>query len=73
MMQKFNYAWSKFVSFFGRKSVGSEVYDNFISIQYCPKKATNYKEKTQERRRYHHPNISAKTLIKSNNEVKDYK
>ena len=31
-------------------------------IQYCPNEAINYKNKTQKRQRYHHPNISAKDL-----------
>lgn len=35
-------------------------------IHYCPKKAINYKKKTQNRGRYHHPDISAKRLIQSN-------
>lgn len=39
-------------------------------MQYCPKKAINYKEKTQTRRRYHHPTVSAKQLIQSNKMVK---
>lgn len=31
-------------------------------IQYCPKRAINYKTKTQERRRYTHPDISFQEL-----------
>jgi len=36
-------------------------------IQYCPQKAINYKDSTQKRRRYTHPEISYKELIKYNN------
>jgi ferredoxin len=32
-------------------------------IQWCPQKAINYKNKTQNRSRYHNPNISVKELI----------
>jgi ferredoxin len=32
-------------------------------IQYCPQKAINYKDKTQNRKRYHHPDISAEGMI----------
>jgi ferredoxin len=32
-------------------------------IQWCPKQAINYKDKTQDRSRYHHPAISFKELI----------
>ena len=32
-------------------------------IQLCPEKAINYLDKTQNRRRYHHPQITAKDLI----------
>jgi ferredoxin len=32
-------------------------------IQYCPQKAINYKNKTQRRERYHHPNINAEELV----------
>jgi ferredoxin len=35
-------------------------------IQYCPQKAINYKDKTQKRRRYTHPEISYKELAESN-------
>lgn len=31
-------------------------------IQYCPCEAINYKDKTQKRSRYHHPDISAEEL-----------
>lgn len=31
-------------------------------IQYCPCEAINYKDKTQNRSRYHHPNISAEDI-----------
>lgn len=31
-------------------------------IQYCPVEAINYKNRTQKRKRYHHPNISADEL-----------
>jgi ferredoxin len=33
-------------------------------IQYCPQKAINYKDKTQKRRRYTHPQISHKEISK---------
>ena len=36
-------------------------------IQYCPNEAINYKDKTQKRKRYHHPNIDAIELIKFRN------
>ena len=36
-------------------------------IQYCPQKAINYKNATQNRRRYHHPDIDYKELSKYNN------
>lgn len=34
-------------------------------IQYCPNKALNYKNVTQKRKRYHHPEITAKELSKN--------
>lgn len=36
-------------------------------IQYCPQKAINYKNATQNRRRYTHPEINYKELVKYNN------
>jgi ferredoxin len=33
-------------------------------IQFCPRKAINYRDKTQKRRRYHHPAISAEDLTR---------
>jgi len=33
-------------------------------IVFCPKSAINYKNKTQKRTKYHHPNISAALMIK---------
>ena len=35
-------------------------------IQYCPQKAINYRNKTQKRRRYNHPEINYKELAESN-------
>lgn len=35
-------------------------------VQWCPKKAINYKNKTQNRRRYTNPSISVKELIEGN-------
>lgn len=35
-------------------------------IQYCPSKAINYKDKTQDRKRYTHPDISWKELAELN-------
>jgi ferredoxin len=35
-------------------------------LHYCPQKAINYKDKTQNRRRYSHPEISYKELSASN-------
>ena len=35
-------------------------------IQYCPEKAINFKNKTQSRRRYTHPDINWKELSESN-------
>jgi ferredoxin len=32
-------------------------------IQWCPQKAINYKLKTQNRGRYHHPNIQLQEII----------
>ncbi len=32
-------------------------------IQWCPKQAINYKNKTQDRGRYHHPNITLEEMI----------
>ena len=32
-------------------------------IQWCPKQAINYKDKTQDRKRYHHPNITLEDMI----------
>ncbi|MBO0454609.1 EFR1 family ferrodoxin [Candidatus Enterococcus murrayae] len=40
-------------------------------VQYCPKKAINFKSKTQQRRRYNHPEISSKTLIRHNRKIVD--
>ncbi|GHV46241.1 iron-sulfur protein [Clostridia bacterium] len=34
-------------------------------IQFCPQKAINYKGKTEKRKRYHHPEVTAQDLIKS--------
>lgn len=34
-------------------------------IQYCPAKAINYKNRTQKRRRYHHPQVGGSQLSKS--------
>jgi ferredoxin/flavodoxin len=36
-------------------------------IQYCPRQAINYKDKTQKRKRYTHPEISYKELSEYNN------
>jgi ferredoxin len=36
-------------------------------IQYCPQRAINYKDKTQKRKRYTHPEISYKELSEYNN------
>jgi MinD superfamily P-loop ATPase len=36
-------------------------------IQYCPRKAINYKNKTQKRKRYTHPEINYKELSEYNN------
>lgn len=36
-------------------------------VQWCPKKAINYKNKTQNRGRYTNPSISVKELIEYNN------
>ena len=33
-------------------------------IQHCPKRAINYQEKTQKRRRYTHPDVDAQTIIR---------
>ncbi|GCF92988.1 flavodoxin [Enterococcus florum] len=41
-------------------------------VQYCPEKAINFKEKTQKRRRYHHPEIPAATLIQSNRQRQEW-
>jgi ferredoxin/flavodoxin len=38
-------------------------------IQFCPKRAVNYKNKTQNRRRYVNPNITLDEIIKGNNRV----
>ena len=38
-------------------------------IQYCPRKAINYKNATQERRRYTNPDITCKELIERNKGV----
>lgn len=35
-------------------------------IQFCPKRAINYKDKTNRRRRYKHPSITARELIENN-------
>jgi ferredoxin len=35
-------------------------------IQWCPQKAINYKGKTEQRKRYHHPGVAAKDLMKNN-------
>ena len=32
-------------------------------VQWCPKQAINYKNKTQDRGRYHHPDITLKEMI----------
>lgn len=34
-------------------------------IQYCPEKSLNYKNKTQKRRRYHHPQIDHKEIAEA--------
>ncbi|KZX12496.1 EFR1 family ferrodoxin [Methanobrevibacter filiformis] len=36
-------------------------------IQYCPEQALNYKNKTQNRGRYNHPDINYEELVKMNN------
>ncbi|MDR3121471.1 MAG: flavodoxin, partial [Clostridiales bacterium] len=33
-------------------------------IQFCPKRAINYRDKTQKRKRYHHPDITAQDLVR---------
>ena len=33
-------------------------------VQWCPEQAINYKDKTQSRGRYHHPEITVKDLLK---------
>ena len=38
-------------------------------IQHCPKRAINYKNKTQKRGRYTHPDIRYQTIIKSQGEL----
>ncbi|HBF38330.1 MAG TPA: flavodoxin [Firmicutes bacterium] len=35
-------------------------------IQWCPKQAINYKDKTQKRGRYHHPDITLAEMINKN-------
>jgi ferredoxin len=41
-------------------------------IQYCPQQAINYKDKTQKRKRYTHPEISYKELSEYNNGVRPH-
>lgn len=33
-------------------------------IVFCPKSAINYKDKTQNRTKYHNPNVTAKEMSK---------
>ncbi|MFP3154920.1 EFR1 family ferrodoxin [Lachnospiraceae bacterium ZAX-1] len=37
-------------------------------LQFCPQQAIHYQGKTEKRRRYHHPDITAKDLIKKQEE-----
>ncbi|MDF2856446.1 MAG: flavodoxin [Neobacillus sp.] len=37
-------------------------------VQWCPKKAINFKNKTQDRGRYHHPNITLGEMINEQND-----
>lgn len=50
----------------GKPSFQNQCEQCMACLQYCPQKAINYKEKTQDRRRYHHPEIPSKVLIRQN-------
>ena len=46
----------------GRPSFKHNCEHCLACIHWCPRKAINYKEKTQKRNRYHHPNVKAGQL-----------
>lgn len=46
----------------GKHTFGHKCQQCMACIQYCPKRAINYKDKTQSRRRYSNPEISWKEL-----------
>ena len=53
----------------GNPVFGAKCEQCMACIQFCPQKAINYKDKTQKRKRYHHPAVTAedfKQLIVNN-------
>jgi ferredoxin len=58
----------KNIEIIGKKPTFSDNCESCIAcIQYCPQRAINYKDKTQKRKRYTHPEISYKELSEYNN------
>jgi ferredoxin len=48
----------------GKPAFGAHCEQCMACIQWCPKAAINYKNKTQKRKRYHHPSISLQEMMK---------
>jgi ferredoxin/flavodoxin len=48
----------------GKPAFGANCEQCMACIQWCPREAINYKDKTQKRKRYHHPDIRYQDLRK---------
>ncbi|GHU62096.1 iron-sulfur protein [Clostridia bacterium] len=48
----------------GKPKFGDHCEQCLACLQWCPQKAINYRDKTKQRERYHHPDISVKDLMR---------
>jgi ferredoxin/flavodoxin len=48
----------------GKPVFGSKCEQCMACIQFCPQRAINYQGKTQKRKRYHHPDVTAQDLTR---------